>query len=37
VMGSFAVEEFGSERLHTLRREEIEARFELFRELTHLE
>ncbi|HEX4485640.1 MAG TPA: PfkB family carbohydrate kinase [Terriglobales bacterium] len=37
VMGSFAVEEFGSERLHTLTREEIEERFEIFRELTHLE
>src|SRR5882762_7629922 len=37
VMGSFAVEEFGSERLHTLTREEIEARFQIFRELTHLE
>jgi sugar/nucleoside kinase (ribokinase family) len=37
VMGSFAVEEFGSERLHSLTREEIEARFEIFRELTHLE
>ena len=37
VMGSFAVEEFGSERLQYLTREEIEARFQLFRELTHLE
>jgi sugar/nucleoside kinase (ribokinase family) len=37
VMGSFAVEEFGSERLHTLTREQIEERFEIFRELTHLE
>jgi sugar/nucleoside kinase (ribokinase family) len=37
VMGSFAVEEFGSERLHTLTRDEIEERFEIFRELTHLE
>jgi sugar/nucleoside kinase (ribokinase family) len=37
VMGSFAVEQFGSERLHTLTREEIEERFQLFRELTHLE
>jgi sugar/nucleoside kinase (ribokinase family) len=37
VMGSFAVEQFGSERLQTLTREEIEERFQLFRELTHLE
>jgi len=37
VMGSFAVEQFGSERLHNLTREEIEERFQLFRELTHLE
>ncbi|MBI2678817.1 MAG: sugar kinase [Candidatus Koribacter versatilis] len=37
VMGSFAVERFGTERLQSLTREEIEARFELFRELTHLE
>lgn len=37
VMGSFAVERFGTERLQALTREEIEARFELFRELTHLE
>jgi sugar/nucleoside kinase (ribokinase family) len=37
VMGSFAVEMFGTERLQTVTREEIEARFQVFRELTHLE
>jgi sugar/nucleoside kinase (ribokinase family) len=37
VMGSFAVERFGTERLQLLSREEIEARFQIFRELTHLE
>ena len=37
VMGSFAVEQFGSERLQSLTRDEIEERFQLFRELTHLE
>ena len=37
VMGSFAVEEFGTERLQKLTREEIDARFDLFRELTHLD
>ncbi len=37
VMGSFAVECFGTERLQNLTRDEIEARFQLFRELTHLE
>jgi sugar/nucleoside kinase (ribokinase family) len=37
VMGSFAVERFGPERLQNLTREEIDARFEIFRELTHLE
>jgi sugar/nucleoside kinase (ribokinase family) len=36
VMGSFAVEEFGTERLQRLSREEIDARFQVFRELTHL-
>ena len=36
VMGSFAVERFGTERLQNLGREEIDARFQLFRELTHL-
>jgi sugar/nucleoside kinase (ribokinase family) len=37
VMGSFAVERFGTERLQSLTREEIDARFQIFRELTHLE
>jgi sugar/nucleoside kinase (ribokinase family) len=37
VMGSFAVERFGTERLQSLTRAEIEARFQVFRELTHLE
>ena len=37
VMGSFAVERIGTERLQNLTREEIDARFQIFRELTHLE
>lgn len=37
VMGSFAVERFGTERLQGLTREEIDERFGVFRELTHLE
>ena len=37
VMGSFAVERFGTERLQTLTRQEIDGRFHVFRELTHLE
>jgi sugar/nucleoside kinase (ribokinase family) len=37
VMGSFAVERFGTERLQKLTREEIDARFQIFRELTHLD
>src|ERR1700736_1099475 len=37
VMGSFAVERFGTERLESLTREEIDGRFQIFRELTHLE
>jgi sugar/nucleoside kinase (ribokinase family) len=37
VMGSFAVERFGTERLQSLTREQIDARFQIFRELTHLE
>jgi len=37
VMGSFAVERFGTERLQSLTREDIDARFQVFRELTHLE
>ena len=36
VMGSYAVERFGTERLQSLSREEIDARFQIFRELTHL-
>jgi len=37
VMGSFAVEDFGTRRLQSLSREEIDERFKLFRELTHLD
>jgi sugar/nucleoside kinase (ribokinase family) len=37
VMGSFAVEQFGTERLQSLSREKIEERFQIFRELSHLE
>jgi sugar/nucleoside kinase (ribokinase family) len=37
VMGSFAVERFGTERLQSLTRAEIDGRFQIFRELTHLE
>jgi sugar/nucleoside kinase (ribokinase family) len=36
VMGSFAVERFGTERLQSLTREEIDARYQIFRELTHI-
>lgn len=36
VMGSFAVERFGPERLYDLTREQIEERFQLFRELATL-
>jgi hypothetical protein len=36
-MGSFSVERFGTERLQALTREEIDERFEVFRELTHLD
>jgi sugar/nucleoside kinase (ribokinase family) len=36
VMGSFAVEAFGTERLQRLTREEIEERYQVFRELTHI-
>jgi hypothetical protein len=36
-MGSFTVERFGTERLQKLTREEIDARFQVFRELTHLD
>jgi len=37
VMGSFAVEKFGTERMQKLTRPEIDDRFKLFRELTHLD
>jgi sugar/nucleoside kinase (ribokinase family) len=37
VMGSFAVERFGTERLQQLSLDDIHRRFELFRNLTHLE
>jgi len=37
VMGSFTVERFGTERLQSLTKEEIEERFKLFRSLTHLD
>jgi sugar/nucleoside kinase (ribokinase family) len=37
VMGSFAVEDFGSERLLKLTRQEIDDRYKVFRELTHIE
>lgn len=37
VMGSFAVERFGTERLQAVSREEIDERFNLFREISHLE
>ncbi len=37
VMGSFAVECFGTERLQRLSRDEIDERFQIFRELTHLD
>jgi sugar/nucleoside kinase (ribokinase family) len=37
VMGSFAVERFGTERVQLLTREEIDARFAIFEELSHLE
>ncbi|MDE3061802.1 MAG: sugar kinase [Acidobacteriota bacterium] len=37
VMGSFTVERFGTERLQELSRREIDERFHLFRELTHLD
>jgi sugar/nucleoside kinase (ribokinase family) len=36
VMGSFAVERFGTERLQKLSCEEIDQRYEIFRELTHI-
>jgi len=37
VMGSFAVERFGTERLQTLTRAEIDERFKVFRSITHLD
>lgn len=37
VMGSFAVERFGTERLQGVRQAEIEDRFRLFKEISHLE
>jgi sugar/nucleoside kinase (ribokinase family) len=37
VMGSFAVEKFGTERLQQLSREEIDERFSRFREMSHLD
>ncbi|MGB6973226.1 MAG: PfkB family carbohydrate kinase [Terracidiphilus sp.] len=37
VLGSFTVERFGTERLQQLTRDEIDHRFALFRELTHLD
>jgi len=37
VMGSLVCERFGPERLRSLTRDEIDARFQIFRELTHLE
>jgi sugar/nucleoside kinase (ribokinase family) len=37
VMGSFAVERFGTERLQNVTREEIDERFRLFKEISHLE
>jgi sugar/nucleoside kinase (ribokinase family) len=37
VMGSYACERFGTERLQQLSRSEIDARFNIFREITHLD
>ncbi len=37
VMGSFAVERFGTERIQALTREEIDQRFASFQELSHLD
>ena len=37
VMGSFAVERFGTERLQAVTRQEIDDRFKLFMEISHLE
>ncbi len=37
VMGSFAVEQFGTERLQNTTRAEIDERFQVFRQLSHLD
>src|ERR1700730_1433124 len=37
VMGSYALERFGTERLQNVTRQEIDERFNLFREISHLE
>ena len=37
VMGSFTVERFGTDRLQEITRKDIDERFNLFRELTHLD
>ncbi len=37
VMGSFAVQRFGTDQMQSLTREEIDQRFALFRELSHLD
>jgi len=37
VMGSFAVEDFGTRRLQNLTRDEIDERIQIFRELTNLD
>jgi sugar/nucleoside kinase (ribokinase family) len=37
VMGSFAVERFGTERLQGVTRQEIDERFKLFQEISHLD
>ncbi len=37
VMGSYACERFGTERLQQLSRQEIDERFNVFREITHLD
>jgi hypothetical protein len=37
VMGSFACERFGTERLQQISRAEVDTRFHVFRELTHLD
>ena len=37
VMGSFAVQRFGTEQMQSLTREEIDQRFARFRELSHID